>query len=68
MIDAHAHDLDSLAAAVESFLLREALLAGVVTQQRRFVAANPNKQFKQLAPWYNEECRAAKHAYKAAAK
>ena len=60
IIDAHAHDLDALASAVESFLLREAQLAGVVTEQRRFVAANPNKQLKQLAPWFNEECRAAK--------
>ncbi len=68
VIDAHAHDLDALASAVESFLLREAKLAGVVTEQRRFVAANPNKQLKQLAPWFTEECRAAKHAYKAAAK
>ncbi len=68
VIDQHAHDLDALASAVDSFLLREAKLAGVVTEQRRFVAANPNKQLKQLAPWFNEECRAAKHAYKAAAK
>ncbi len=68
IIDQHAHDLDALASAVESFLLREAKLAGVVTEQRRFAAANPNKQLKQLAPWFNEECRAAKHAYKAAAK
>ncbi len=68
VIDANAHDLDSLAAAVESFLLREAQSAGVVTQQRRFVAANPNKQLKQLAPWFTEECRTAKLAYKTTVK
>ncbi len=68
VIDAHTGDLDELTAAVESFLLRNALAAGVVTKQHRFVAANPNKQHKQLAPWFNEECRAGKHAYKAAVK
>ncbi len=68
LIDAHSGDLDELAAAVESFLLRNALAAGVVTKQYRFVAANPNKQLKQLAPWFTEECRSAKHAYKAAVK
>ncbi len=46
IIDQHAHDVDALASAVESFLLLEAKLAGVVTEQRRFVAANPNKQLK----------------------
>jgi hypothetical protein len=31
-------------------------------------AANPNKQHKSLAPWFDEDCRAAKIAYKDATK
>jgi hypothetical protein len=49
-----------LATAVESFLLDEALSLGVVVKQQIKPAANPNKRFKSLAPWFSEECRAAK--------
>jgi hypothetical protein len=31
-------------------------------------AANPNKLHKSLAPWFTEDCRAAKLAFKQAAK
>lgn len=52
--------MDALGTAVESFLLSEALAKGVVVQQQIKTAANPNKRFKSLAPWFSEECRAAK--------
>ena len=51
---------DERAAAVESFLLQEAVSAGVVKEIKITVPRNPNKWGKILAPWYNETCRAAK--------
>ena len=51
---------DERAAAVESFLLQEAVSAGVVKEIKITVPRNPNKWGKTLAPWYNEMCRAAK--------
>ncbi len=46
VIDAHCNDVESLASAVESFLLRKAVECGVVVRQIRFVASNPNKRRK----------------------
>ena len=48
------------AAAVESFLLQEAVSAGVVKEIVLTVPRNPNKWGKTLAPWYDETCREAK--------
>jgi hypothetical protein len=39
----------------------------VVVKKVLKAAANPNKLHKSLAPWFTEECRAAKLAYKLAA-
>jgi hypothetical protein len=48
------------ASAVEKFILREAIQAGVVKEIQIMVPRNPNKWGKTLAPWYNDECREAK--------
>ncbi len=46
IIDSHVGDIESLATAVEQFLLRHAVQCGVVVRQERFVASNPNKRHK----------------------
>jgi hypothetical protein len=48
------------AAAVESFILEEAVSVGVVKEINLTVPRNPNKWGKTLAPWYTEQCREAK--------
>ena len=48
------------AAAVESFLLKEAVRAGVVKEIKITSPKNPNKWGKTLAPWFTEKCREAK--------
>jgi hypothetical protein len=48
------------ASAVETFLLKEAIQAGVVKEIKITVPRNPNKWGKTLAPWYNDACREAK--------
>ena len=48
------------AAAVESFLLKEAVSAGVVKEIKITSPKNPNKWGKTLAPWFTEKCREAK--------
>ncbi len=68
VIDANRNNVESLAAAAEQFLLQEAIKAGVVTKKFIKPASNPNKRLKCLAPWFSEECRTAKLAYKQAVK
>jgi hypothetical protein len=51
---------DERAAAVESFLLKEAVGAGVVREIKITSPKNPNKWGKTLAPWFTEKCREAK--------
>ena len=48
------------AAAVETFLLQEAVTAGVVREITISVPKNPNKWGKTLAPWFTDACRDAK--------
>jgi hypothetical protein len=48
------------AAAVEQFLLQEAVGAGVVKEIKITQPKNPNKWGKTLAPWFTETCREAK--------
>jgi len=48
------------AAAVEEFLLKAAINAGVVKEIKITIPRNPNKWGKTLAPWYNDICREAK--------
>ena len=48
------------AAAVEEFVLQQAVTAGVVKKIATTRPKNPNKWGKTLAPWFNEECREAK--------
>jgi hypothetical protein len=48
------------AAAVEHFLLQEAVGAGVVKEIKITSPKNPNKWGKTLAPWFTETCREAK--------
>lgn len=68
VLDAHSHDVDALAHAVEQFLLGAAVDRGVVVKHELKRAANPNKMLKSLAPWFTEDCRLAKKAYKLAAR
>ena len=48
------------AAAVESFILQEAVTAGVVREKTLTSPRNPNKWGITLAPWFTEQCREAK--------
>jgi hypothetical protein len=48
------------AAAVEQFILQEAVLAGVVRKITLSAPRNPNKWGKTLAPWFSDKCREAK--------
>jgi hypothetical protein len=48
------------AAAVENFLLEEAVQAGVVRKIQISSPKNPNKWGKTLAPWFTDACRNAK--------
>ena len=51
---------DVRAANVEAFLLKEAILAGVVRKVEVKQFRNPNKWSKTLAPCFSEECREAR--------
>jgi hypothetical protein len=51
---------DDRATSVEDFILQEAVLAGVVKKYTISTPRNPNKWGKTLAPWFTEDCRAAK--------
>jgi hypothetical protein len=68
VLSSNPTDVDALSLAVENFLLNEAIGVGVVVKQTIKAAANPNRKYKSLAPWFDEECRAAKHAYKLSVK
>jgi DNA transposition AAA+ family ATPase len=59
-----ADDNDARAAAIEAFLLVEASKAGVVKVIPHRPNKNPNKWAKHLAPWFNENCRNARDAYR----
>jgi hypothetical protein len=63
-----ANDNDARAAQIETFLLAEAQRAGVVTATSQRTHKNPNKWAKQLAPWFNENCRNARAAFRAASR
>jgi hypothetical protein len=51
---------DERAAAVETFLLEQAVVAGVVKRIKITTPRNPNKWGKTLAPWFTDKCREAK--------
>ena len=55
-------DNDVRAAAVEKYILEQAVTAGVVKHIVIKKPKNPNKWGKTLAPWFTEECREAKKA------
>lgn len=50
--------------AMEQFLLAEAEAAGVVTAAETRAPLNPNRWGKQLAPWFDANCRAKKKAFR----
>jgi hypothetical protein len=58
------NDNDKRAARVEDFFITEALKIGVIKASKRHRNKNPNKLEKQLAPWFSEECRTTRSAYK----
>ncbi len=51
---------------MEQYLLGEAEKAGVVTAVETRTPLNPNRWGKQLAPWFNADCREKKKAFRAA--
>lgn len=55
--------MDTLSSNIETFLLGQAVECGVVRKIVKKTAKNPNKLHKQLAPWFNEECKSAKKAF-----
>lgn len=57
-------DNDTRAAQIEDFFIEEALKAGVVKLSKVRRYKNPNRLEKQLAPWFNDECCAARNRYK----
>jgi hypothetical protein len=60
-----ANNNDKRAAAIETFMLEEATKAGVIKVTPPRSQKNPNKWAKHLAPWFNENCRNAREAYRA---
>ena len=48
--------------------MQEAVLAGVVKEIKISTPRNPNKWGKTLAPWFTEDCRAAKREMQQARK
>ncbi len=59
---------DERAAAVEEYILNQAITAKVVKEIKIMTPKNPNKWGKTLAPWFNEECREARKSLAAAKK
>jgi hypothetical protein len=56
----HETNNDTRAAAVEQYMIREALEAGVIKEIKIQQPKNPNKWGKTLAPWFDGQCREAK--------
>ena len=59
---------DERAAAVEDYILHQAIAAKVVKEIKMTTPKNPNKWGKTLAPWFNEECREARKSMAEAKK
>jgi hypothetical protein len=59
-VDSTASTNEDRAAAVEKFILTQAVTAGVVKRLEIKAPRNPNKWGKTLTPWFNEACREAK--------
>ena len=57
-------DNEQRAARVEEFFIEEAQKAGVIKISKTQRYKNPNRIEKQLAPWFTEECYAARSEYK----
>ena len=53
---------------MEQFFIEEGLRAGVISEVKARVPANPNRLGKQLAPWFGEECREAKKGFRNACR
>ena len=58
--------LDTIVSHLDSFLLKEAQTAGVVKLVKPYQPHNPNQLCKQLAPWFTEDCRLARKAFREA--
>jgi hypothetical protein len=57
---------DARAAAVEKYILQQAVEAKVVKEIKISRPRNPNKWGKSLAPWYTDACRKARQDLAAA--
>ena len=42
---------------IETFLIEEAIQAGVVKMHKHKIQRNPNRWAKHLAPWFDDSCR-----------
>jgi hypothetical protein len=60
LVESTSNNNDERAAAVEEYILKEAVAAGVVKKIEIKAPRNPNKWGKTLTPWFNETCREAK--------
>ena len=61
-----AEDNERQTANLETFLLDEAIAAGVIAVITRRTSRNPNKWAKHLAPWFNVKCKNARTRYREA--
>lgn len=64
MCELYNEDNEARARQIEEFLIDQAVAIGVAKRKITRIAANPNRWAKHLAPWYNDQCREAKRAYK----
>ena len=45
---------------MEDFLIEEAKRAEVITSKYDRIQKNPNRWYKHMAPWYDEDCKKTK--------
>ena len=67
-IHSTAEDNERQTANLETFLLDEAIAAGVIAVITRRTSRNPNKWAKHLAPWFNAQCKDARTKYRQAVR
>jgi hypothetical protein len=64
----YTEDNEKRSTEMVTFLINEAIKAGVLTKKIKRTAHNPNKWEKHLAPWFTGRCREARTRYKTAVK
>ena len=56
----YSNDNERRTIKIEEYLIQEAIEAGVIKAIPIKMQKNPNRWAKHLAPWFGEECKAAK--------